>query len=152
MIGRGNWKRPALTMEALESNSIPEPNSGCLLWLGVVNQFGYGRLRRKEVSGVVHRLAYELTKGPVPPGLELDHLCRVRCCINPDHLEPVPKIVNVRRGMAGTSTRQRTLARTHCPKGHPYSGDNLFQRKGTGFRECRICMRERLRQQRAKAR
>jgi len=146
---RGKWARPAQTFQAMEANSIPEPNSGCLLWLGAMNQFGYGRARLGGKRMVAHRAAYILACGPVPDDLELDHLCRVRCCINPAHLEPVSKVVNVRRGSAGQTAGRRAATRTHCPHGHPYSGDNLFVRP-SGARECRTCMRARHRAWRTK--
>ena len=142
MTGRGEWARPPVTSASLEARAIPEPNSGCLLWLGTVNQFGYGRTNLHGRRIVAHRAAYILACGPVPDDLELDHLCRVRCCINPKHLEPVTKTVNVRRGVAGAVNRARQIGKTHCPHGHPYSGANLFVRND-GQRECRTCMRQR---------
>lgn len=142
--GRGKWPRPTLTLDRLMARAIPEPNSGCMLWLSSINQFGYGRASIGPNRRVVaHKLAYEFVYGQVPDGLELDHLCRVRCCINPAHLEPVTKIVNVRRGIAGLKHKARQAAKSCCPRGHPYSGDNLFVRQRTGYRECRECMRQR---------
>ncbi len=88
----------------LSSRYIPEPNSGCWLWLGELNSAGYGRISQgnnkigKRVRSLAHRVSYELAKGPVPEGFDLDHLCRVPCCINPDHLEPVTRSENNRRG------------------------------------------------------
>ena len=145
---RGKWKRAPMTLTRLMENTIPEPNSGCILWLGAVNQFGYGRESINGQRIVAHRIAYTLAIGPVEDGLELDHLCRVRCCINPFHLKPVTKLENVRRGEAGLPHAKRMKAKTHCPHGHPYSGDNLFVRKGSGQRECRECMRNRQRSDR----
>jgi hypothetical protein len=139
---RGRWARPEKTFAALEAMAIPEPNSGCLLWMGMVNQYGYGRVKIGGQRTVAHRAAYELACGPVPDGLELDHLCRVRCCINPAHLEPVTHRENGRRGVAGQHHADRQAAKTHCPEGHPYSGANLFLRRN-GYRECRACMRAR---------
>lgn len=131
----------AATLQFLLNNTIPEPNSGCLLWLGAMNQFGYGRAKVNGKRTVVHRAIYVLQCGPVAAGLELDHLCRVRCCVNTAHLEPVTKRINALRGNAGVAHSIRQKAKTHCPRGHPYSGDNLFVRKITGYRECRMCMR-----------
>ena len=102
----------------------------CWLWTGSKNN-GYGYFRAgKHV--LVHRYAYELLKGEIPEGLHIDHLCRVRNCVNPDHLEPVTLAENNRRVAE---------ARTHCKWGHSFSGDNLFLRKN-GERECRTCMRQ----------
>jgi hypothetical protein len=142
MTNRGKWVRPEPTLDGLLSKTIPEPNSGCLLWLGPVNQFGYGRASIKGRKQVAHRAVYEMACGPVPDGLELDHLCRVRCCVNVAHLEPVTKQVNGLRGMAGVKSGAMQRAKTHCPEGHPYSGANLFLRS-SGRRECRTCMRAR---------
>lgn len=70
----------------------------CWLWLGSLNNAGYGKLTVRRVNLYAHRFAHECLVGPVPEGLELDHLCRVRRCVNPDHLEPVTRSENVRRG------------------------------------------------------
>lgn len=85
----------------------------------------------------VHTVAYELLVGPIPKGLEPDHLCRVRACVRPSHIEPVTPRENVRRG---TSPVAMNAAKTHCPKGHPYAGTNLVLRgKLKRNRVCRIC-------------
>jgi hypothetical protein len=81
-----------------------------------------------------HRVAYELFKGPIPAGMDLDHLCRVRCCCNPDHLEPVTRKENLRRGLNGQKTA--------CYKGHPYTPENTYYRANTGKKQCRLCARE----------
>lgn len=123
-----------------------EPNTGCWLWTGTLrNGDGYGcfRLSKKDFGTrrlvQAHRLCYQQLVGPIPTGLTLDHLCRARRCVNPAHLEPVTNAENIGRGNAGWRG-----AKTHCPKGHPYAGDNLItrpQRSGAkGFsRECREC-------------
>ena len=111
--------------------------NGCWLWTGYVLPDGYRRFRRgRAVDGVVsaHKWSYEHFVGPVPEGLELDHLCRVRRCCNPDHLEAVTRAENVRRG-------DLAKPRTHCPKGHPYSEENTV-RDSRGAALCRICKRE----------
>lgn len=71
----------------------PEPNTGCWLWLGTLSDNGYGIYAHRRA----HRIAFEQMKGGIPPGLDLDHLCRVRCCVNPEHLEPVTRKENCRR-------------------------------------------------------
>ncbi len=73
---------------------MPEPNSGCWFWLGALSR-GYGSLKNARA----HRVAYEMTIGPIPEGLVIDHLCRVTSCVNPDHLEAVTQAENVRRGL-----------------------------------------------------
>jgi hypothetical protein len=88
----------------------PEPMSGCWLWTGALSGGGYGYIlsydtgRRLIVRA--HRWLYEHTKGPIPEGLQLDHKCRVRSCVNPDHLEPVTSAENTRRGRAGEALRE----------------------------------------------
>lgn len=80
-----------------------------------------------------YRFAYEFLVGPIPDGLELDHLCRVRLCVNPAHLEPVTHAENNKR--AG-------VAKTHCKWGHPYNEANTYRRRDRpGNRQCRVCAR-----------
>ena len=127
----------------IESKFIPEPNSGCFIWTGMLNGAGYGmvavttngvkRLRR------AHRLYYEIEKGPIPEGLVIDHLCRMRCCLNPAHMEPVTSVENV---MRGESFFAQQVRRTHCPQGHLYGGKNL-RISAKGERICKICDRNR---------
>lgn len=81
-----------------ELSYIPEPNSGCYLWMGYLDQKGYGRIKINGKSFKAHKFAYEHFIGPVAEGLELDHLCRIRCCVNPWHLEPKLHSENVRCG------------------------------------------------------
>jgi hypothetical protein len=108
----------------------------CWLWNGYVDQGGYGCVRRGPKVAKVHRAVYEELVGPIPPGLELDHLCRVRHCYNPDHLEPVTHAENVRRGRAGDFW----AAKTRCPQGHPYDEANTLVNKAGG-RVCLTCKR-----------
>ncbi len=105
--------------------------TGCWEWLGRRNSSGYGMLGRRGA----HRLVYTLLKGDIPDGLQLDHLCRNRGCVNPDHLDPVTQKVNILRGVGATAQHARA---THCPEGHPYEGDNLRVHT-QGFRRCRAC-------------
>ena len=112
----------------------PEPMSGCWLWNGGLFRDGYGNFSAQSGTRA-HRLAYEHFIGPVPDGLVLDHKCRVRCCVNPRHVEPVPNRVNVLRGFGRAALQAR---QTHCIKGHPLDGQNLI-RRNTGGRRCRTC-------------
>ena len=79
--------------------SVAEPNSGCIIWLGALNDSGYGRVKIRSKFRRAHIVAWEQANGPVPDGLVIDHLCRVRCCINPLHMEVVTQGENVRRGV-----------------------------------------------------
>lgn len=87
---------------------------------------------------MAHRVAYEMLVGPIPDGMQLDHLCRNRCCVNPEHLEPVTCRENL---MRGTGHAARNAAKTHCPQGHPYDDENTGFNK-SGGRYCKTCNRE----------
>lgn len=124
--------------------------SGCWLWTARLDDGGYGLIGfydpiayhnsgKKSVQKRAHVAAYELLIGTIPSGMELDHVCRVRCCVNPYHLEPVTHAENVRRGISGIVNGARMRAKTHCPRGHEYSGANLFVTQGG--RKCRECQR-----------
>ncbi len=105
----------------------------CWIWTGALKEKGYGQVNFNGKNRRAHKLFYEHFKGPVPDGLVLDHLCRVRRCVNPDHLEAVTNKVNSERGYFAT--------KPSCPKGHPYSGDNLRVAKN-GNRFCITCKKE----------
>jgi hypothetical protein len=110
-----------------------EKTETCWLWRGEINNTGYGRVWFNCIHIVAHRIAYQLERGPVPDGLQLDHLCRVRHCVNPDHLEPVTQSVNLRRGT------NHSREKTHCPKGHPYDESNTYFEKDGRGRQCKAC-------------
>lgn len=132
----------------IEAKIVPEPNSGCWLWVGNVCNKGYGCVNYKKRAYRVHRLAYEFLCEPVPAGLQLDHLCRVRCCVNPDHLEPVTLLENVRRGNSGKFQRSKL----HCPQGHPYNNENTaltIRPDGSYSRYCKTCKMFKIRARRA---
>ena len=95
--------------ERFERLTVPEPNSGCLIWLGAVSGDGYGSIKIDGHARCAHVVNYEREKGPVPEGMELDHLCRVRLCVNPDHLEPVAHQLNVLRGSLPSVARERMM-------------------------------------------
>lgn len=120
--------------------------SGCWIWAHPVAD-GYGRVReagKGSKFAMAHRFAYERLVGPISVGLQLDHLCRVRNCVNPDHLEPVTPRENTLRGETPAA---RNAAKTHCPIGHPYDDSNTYICK-RGLRKCRACSRDRMRQRR----
>lgn len=113
----------------------------CWLWAGQTNGCGYGVIREKGRGKRhrAHRVIYENMVGEIPKGLVIDHLCRVTMCINPDHLEAVTQKENNLRGVGFMAQNAR---KTHCPQGHPYSGNNVFHRKIKNHvgRYCRTCL------------
>lgn len=142
---RVDGKMRATSMEWLLRWVIPEPNSGCWIWGGTLNKGGYGTVGFRGRGTNAHIAAWLLAGKHIPPGYDLDHKCRVRCCVNPDHLEPVTRSVNLRRGIGPAILAARRRGVTHCPKGHPYSGDNLYIDPKRGHRDCVMCQRERVR-------
>lgn len=112
--------------------------SECWEWLGRPDRDGYGSFKVGGTRFRAHRLAYELTHGPIEPGLVPDHLCRWPTCVNPAHLEPVTHKVNSLRGIGPIP---ENATKTHCTNGHHLSGDNLIVRPcGKRMRrECREC-------------
>lgn len=114
---------------------IVQTDTSCWIWQG--SGVRYGALRVDGRMRLAHRVSYETFVGPIPDGLELDHLCRTPKCINPAHLEAVEGAENNRRS---TSPTALNAAKTHCPKGHPYAGDNLVI-KTNGRRRCLACHR-----------
>ena len=111
-------------------------DNDCWPWLGARAGTGYGNITRhgRGTSAPAHRVAYELCVGPIPEGLQIDHLCRRPDCVNPAHLEPVTQIENMRRGIKGVLT-------THCPQGHEYSEANTYI-DPRNSRRCRQCKRQ----------
>jgi hypothetical protein len=121
----------------------PDPATGCWLWTGSadVRGYGFGRYGERKADGRLrqvgtHRVAYEVVHGPIG-SLQVDHLCRVPACCNPLHLEAVTCKENLLRG---NTFNAANAAKTHCPAGHEYAGDNLLVSQ-TGQRRCRACLR-----------
>ena len=108
-------------MERFEEKYIPEPNSGCWLWTASTSN-GYGIIKVRGRFRGAHRVSYEIYRGAIPPGFVTDHLCRVPCCVNPDHLEVVTIGENVRRG--DNHHRRKTA----CKRGHPFTPENTYER------------------------
>lgn len=133
---------PEIRDRFLSKLSAPDEN-GCIIWRGTMQSNGYGCFWWNRKTCLAHRLSVAFSGREIPDGYHVDHLCRVTRCVNPDHLEPVTPGENARRG---ETFARRNLAKTHCPKGHPLSSDNLdsYALK-SGRRACKICMRERCR-------
>ncbi|MFI0233133.1 HNH endonuclease signature motif containing protein [Streptomyces sp. NPDC017086] len=109
----------------------------CWLWTAHKGGGGYGRFKVEGRMVPAHRVAYELASGVIPDGFELDHLCRVRHCVNPAHLEPVTGRENTLRGQSPSAQH---AIKTHCANGHPFNSSNTYLRP-TGGRACRACRR-----------
>ena len=116
-----------------------EKTDTCWNWTAAkASKYGHGKFMVKDpetgrwANRKAHRWAYENIVGPIPEGLTIDHLCRNPRCVNPAHLEPVTLAENIRRQGAAV---------THCPQGHPLSGENLYVVKQTGYRQCVTCKR-----------
>jgi len=140
-------------IDGLGIKFVPVTETGCWIWLQYLAPNGYGRVGWKGRIEWAHRVAYQEIHGPIPPGLQIDHLCRNRACVNPDHLEPVTSRTNVRRGngFAGRRARQ-----THCIHGHEFTPENTAPHGRDGRahvgRYCRTCHRLRMRAYRAELR
>jgi hypothetical protein len=126
-------KRPI--RERLEEYIIPEPNSGCWLWLGTRSSNSYGMFWLNGRYEMAHRVVYEEFRAKISDGLTLDHLCRNTFCVNPNHLEPVTYRTNTLRGI---SLVAQNAKKTICKRGHHLSGNNLYLRSNGG-RACKKC-------------
>ena len=127
-----------------KNGPIPDhaPHLGnCWLWKAFVAPDGYAKfwVTSYQRSIQAHRWSYEQINGSIPQELELDHLCRVRHCVRPEHLEAVSAQTNWRRGFSVSVLNAR---KTHCPRGHEYSLENTYYNRGS--RHCRICLKARV--------
>ena len=116
--------------------------AGCWLWTGTKTQEGYGHIYAsgRNRTALAHRVAYELTTGPIPKGQQVCHTCDNPSCVNPSHLFPGTNQENVADKMAKGRFKNGNLAKTHCKRGHEFTPENTIIKKGRG-RECRVCAR-----------
>ena len=136
----GVYARPPATSRFWAKVDVTD---GCWFWQAATS-LGYGLFfPEHSIRVLAHRFAYETLIGPIPPTLQLDHLCRNRRCVNPDHLEPVTIQVNILRGEGHAA---KNAAKTHCPQGHAYDLFNTHHFDGE--RHCRLCGKERQRKYR----
>ena len=127
-------------------SDVPFAGEPCWIFTGSINPVtGYGNVgigyagegNKRNTS--THRVMYEAHVGPIPLGMEIDHLCRVRSCCNPAHLEAVTHSENARRGLAGHKRGRQLRSQTHCVHGHEYTEENTY-RRADGRRMCRTCV------------
>lgn len=140
--------QPRKFIKGHHTRLLPRPieyvvdDNGCWVWQKFITEEGYGRIHLRSPSPrnvLAHRLYYERYVGPIPADLEIDHLCRNRACVNPAHLEPVPKRVNILRG---EGVAARFARRTHCSKGHEFTSENTYINPTSLARYCRVCLRD----------
>lgn len=131
--------KPKAVDDALSrfASKVTLSDTGCWLWGGWRNHKGYGMFWYDGRDTPAHRWSYEHLVSEFDLSLDIDHLCRVRHCVNPDHLEPVTRQVNLLRG---DTFNARNAAKTHCPRGHEYDSKNTYIKKNGG-RSCRACRR-----------
>ncbi|GGY65551.1 HNH endonuclease signature motif containing protein [Streptomyces xanthochromogenes] len=123
---------------------VRDSESGCWEWTGHIKPNGYGQVTVGGRKFNAHRFAYEAMVGPIPSGLVIDHLCRNRRCLRPEHLDPVSQRTNVLRGEGPAADNAR---RNHCVQGHPFDDANTYVRRD-GSRSCRSCNAARNRRRR----
>ena len=134
------------TLEHIAARSVEDAN-GCWRWALHCNADGYGKIKHEKRTRYAHVVAYELAAGPVPSGHEVDHMCFTPSCVNPDHLRARPAKEN--------HEDQRSAHRMECVNGHAYTPENTYLRPGNnrqGRRDCRACIRERVRRYKEKGR
>ena len=155
------WRRTGTTADRRQRSDLErfaekyevDSDTGCWNWMAGIQPNGYGGFAMlTPTSGkwdkqLAHRISYELHIGPIPEGLTIDHLCRRRHCVNPEHLEAVTQAENVYRG---EGIAARNMAKTHCKYGHPFDEENTLFYKG--WRLCRLCRRRLVREYRQRLR
>ena len=139
---------PATLHDRFWCHVEPEPNSGCWIWIGALRRKGYGLFRVGARNMGAHRIAYELSREPIPFGLQIDHLCRNTRCVNPGHMEVVTPRENTLRGIGVTAVLAK---KTECVRGHRFDEANT-RHTPQGTRHCRACGRDRNRARDPRAR
>lgn len=129
---------------------VVTPRPDCRIWVRATRH-GYGCISIDGQMKQVHRVVWELVNGPIPDGMTIDHLCRVKACVNPEHLEVVTQAENVARAVPfrprSSTTRRSTVTptlRSECLNGHEYTDDNTREDR-QGRRVCIECLRKRRR-------
>lgn len=138
----------AALLERIMARVEKQPN-GCWQWTGPLRPDGYAQIEHKRRKVLAHRAVFEALREPIPYKLVLDHLCRNRGCVNPDHLESVTQALNTRRGLSSVATKamhdRLWEGRTNCPQGHVLADVGVVERFRGGYRtrECGGCIRDR---------
>lgn len=132
----------ATTVDRIMGKVEQITESGCWIYLGYVNEYGYAQANFQGRQRAVHRLMYEYFRGPIPNEFPLDHLCRVRCCVNPHHTRAVTQRENV-LAPGSLSLPKLQSERSHCRNGHPLIGANLTpSHLKKGWRNCAQCAKQ----------
>ncbi len=135
---KGIWNKPRPTpLERFWTKFVRVP-SGCWEWQGWRDRDGYGQIRINRRGVVAHRFAYETLVGPIPDGLQIDHLCRNTSCVNPAHLEVVTCRENL---MRGNTIQRENAMKTHCKRGHEFNDENTYRYPDGNRRGCRTCIK-----------
>jgi hypothetical protein len=122
--------RPSNTIQTILLYANKQDDAPCWIWWGATLSNGYPKVTMNYRTCLVHRVVYEHYKGSIPEGLQIDHICKNKLCVNPEHLEAVTCLENMRRRYANY---------THCVNGHELSGENVYIAPYTGKRDCKVC-------------
>jgi hypothetical protein len=131
--------------ERLYARHSVDAATGCWNWTGAISNSRYGSIFYEGRMQKAHRVMWRLLRGEIADGMDLDHLCRNTKCVNPNHLEPVTRSENLRRGLM-----DRNSQKTHCKRGHEFTPENTRIKPGNGHRVCKTCMRMHIRNWRAR--
>lgn len=132
------WPLSNASIQRFSTKMEPIPESGCWIWNGYIDHYGYGIVKINTRIYKAHRVAYFLHFGSLDTTLTIDHLCRVRCCVNPHHLEAVTNYENIKRGKWITGKKEKK----YCVHGHLRNEDNIIHTKD-GRKRCKTCTRNR---------
>ncbi len=137
ILGQGKSQMTRRTIPAqIRFWRMVRHDGDCWMWQGAVDPKGYGRFNPNGHTMLAHRFAYESAVGPIPEGLQIDHLCRTPGCVNPAHLEVV---TNKENSIRGESLNAINARKVRCDYGHPFDDANTYIRPDNGYRQCLTC-------------